>query len=155
VTTAPAPSLIRPLHYTQYLAGLLVEGRLPALALATGMTVTYHDPCYLGRVQGAYEEPRALLSAIGGLDLAEMDNNREQALCCGGGGGRLWFDTPREERFAPRRVAEAQATGAEVLATACPACLSCLEDGVKTTGERIAVLDVVELMAQAVPGGGP
>jgi Fe-S oxidoreductase len=142
----------RPLHYTQYLAGLLAEGGLPPLAVAEEIVVTYHDPCLLGRGQAVYEQPRALLAAIEGVDLREMDNNREQALCCGGGGGRLWFDTTRDERFAPLRVTEARDTGAAVLATACPACLSCLADGVTTTGAPLAVMDVVEVMARAVKG---
>jgi Fe-S oxidoreductase len=154
VTTAPAPSLIRPLHYTQYLAGLLVEGRLPALALATGMTVTYHDPCTSAASRGPTRNRGRCCPRSAGSTSPRWTTTASRR-CAAGGGGRLWFDTPREERFAPRRVAEAQATGAEVLATACPACLSCLEDGVKTTGERIAVLDIVELMAQAVRGGRP
>jgi Fe-S oxidoreductase len=141
----------RPLHYTQYLADLLAQDRLPALA-AESMALTYHDPCYLGRTRGVYEEPRELLSAVEGIELREMENNREQALCCGGGGGRLWFDTPLDERFAPLRIAEAEATGATVIATACPACLSCLEDGVRTTGGRLAVMDVVEVLALGVRG---
>ena len=80
-----------------------------------------------------------------------MADNREQALCCGGGGGRMWTETPAEERFALRRARDAQATGAEVLATACPACLSCLEDGLKVIGAgETRVMDIAEILAQAL-----
>jgi Fe-S oxidoreductase len=149
-----AGELFRPLHYTEYLADLLAHDRLPALSSAA-TTVTYHDPCYLGRTHGIYEQPRALLRAVDGVELQEMDNNREQALCCGGGGGRLWLDTPPEERFAPLRVAEANATGATVIATACPACLSCLEDAAKAAGGAMVVKDVAELLAAGLKGDRP
>lgn len=137
-------------HYTRTLAGLVEEGRVP-LTAAEPLTVTYHDPCILGRAHGVYEEPRRVLQAIQGLEPREMENNREQALCCGGGGGRMWLETPVEERFATVRVREAQATGASVIATACPACLSCLEDGLKMSGARdMRVMDVVEIVAAAL-----
>lgn len=140
----------RPLHYTQYLAGLLEDGRL-RLTRQLRLRVTYHDPCYLGRRHGIYEEPRRLLQAIPGVELVEMRDSREQALCCGGGGGRMWMETPTEERFGNLRVQQAADTGAEVLATACPHCLVCLEDSVKVLGVKgLRVMDVAELLAQAL-----
>lgn len=139
-------------HYTQLLAELLDEGRLSLGAAEAGpIAVTFQDPCFLGRGRGLYEPPRQLLTAVDGVELREMEDNREQALCCGGGGGRMWMETPAEERFAVRRARDAQATGAQVLATACPSCLSCLEDGLKVIGAAdTRVMDIAELLAEAL-----
>ena len=146
----PVGEAFRPVHYTQFLAELAAGGKLPALA-GEPTVVTYQDPCYLGRKHGVYEEPRAVLHAVPGIELREMDNNREQGLCCGGGGGRMWMETPAQERFALLRVKEAAATGAQVLATACPACLACLDDGLKVAGVRdLRVMDVAEILQSAL-----
>ena len=148
-TRYPVGDAFRPLHYTQFLAELAAAGKLPGLK--ADATVTYHDPCFLGRTHGVYEEPRQVLASISGVDLREMDNNREMALCCGGGGGRMWMETPAEERFAVIRAREALATGAEIIATACPACLSCLEDGLKVVNaDNMRVMDVAEIVAMAL-----
>lgn len=139
-------------HYTQLLAELLDEGRLSlGTAGADPIAVTFQDPCFLGRGRGLYEPPRQLLAAVDGVELREMEDNREQALCCGGGGGRMWMETPADERFAVRRARDALATGAEVLVTACPACLSCLEDGLKVIGAaETRVMDIAEILVQAL-----
>jgi len=141
-------------HYTQLLDRLVQEGKL-RLERPVELVVTYHDPCYLGRHAGEYEAPRRLLRAIPGLDLREMPRNRENSLCCGGGGGGLWMDLPKEQRFAVHRVEEARATGATVIATACPYCTSMLEDAVKILDleEEIQVLDVAELLSRSLEGG--
>ncbi|MDR5710238.1 MAG: (Fe-S)-binding protein [Armatimonadota bacterium] len=140
----------RPLHYTQYLAGLLEEGRL-RFTRELRVRATYHDPCYLGRRHGIYEEPRRLLQAIPGVELVEMRDHREESLCCGGGGGRMWMETPAEERFSNLRVQQALETNAEVLVTACPHCIACLEDSLKVLGvQGLRVMDVAELVAQAL-----
>ncbi len=138
-------------HYTQLLAERLRAGKLE-LSRPVEATVTYHDPCYLGRHAGEYEAPRELLQAIEGLTLVEMPRNRESSLCCGGGGGGLWMDLPMEERFAVMRVQEAQETGATIIATACPYCTSMLEDAIKTLDleEEICVKDVAELLSEAL-----
>jgi Fe-S oxidoreductase len=138
-------------HYTEVLDRLIAEGRLkPAGPLE--QTVTYHDPCYLGRHNGIYDAPRRVLQSIPGLKLVEMPRNREESLCCGGGGGGAWAEYPLEERFAVLRVREALDTGAQAIATACPYCTLMLEDAVKVLGveDRIAVKDVAELLAQSV-----
>ncbi|MDR5695146.1 MAG: (Fe-S)-binding protein [Armatimonadota bacterium] len=140
----------QPLHYTEYLARLLEEGRL-RFTREVPVRVTYHDPCYLGRRNGVYEEPRKLLQAIPGVELVEMRENREQALCCGGGGGRMWMETKPEERFSNLRVQQAAETGAELLVTACPHCITCLEDSLKVVGiSGLRVVDVAEIVAQAM-----
>jgi Fe-S oxidoreductase len=115
-------------------------------------TVVYHDPCYLGRHGGIYEEPRRVLAGIPGLELREMPRNRAEALCCGAGGGGLWSEVPVDERFAVLRIREAREAGADVLAVACPYCLTMFEDAVKVLDleEEIQVRDVAELLAESV-----
>ncbi|MGD1995902.1 MAG: (Fe-S)-binding protein [Anaerolineae bacterium] len=143
---------IEVVHYTQLIAQLLEHGGL-ALSGQVERTVTYHDPCFLGKQNQIFDEPRAILQAIPGLDFVEMDRIRERSLCCEGGGGRMWFEgTNSEERLAFQRVHEAVEAGAEVLAVACPFCLSMLEDAVKVQGleEQLQVMDIMELVAQAL-----
>jgi Fe-S oxidoreductase len=130
-------------HYTQAIEELLDSGKL-GKGSSKG-TVTYHDPCYLGRHNGVYESPRRLLE-LSGLKVVEMGNSRAQALCCGGGGGRMWMETPPAERPGSRRVHEAAGTGAELLATACPYCISVFES--ERGSEAIPVTDVAELLAR-------
>ena len=136
------------LHYTQLVAELIEQGRLK-FSKEVNKTVTYHDPCFLGKQNHVYDEPRAILKAIPGLKLVEMDRSRERSLCCEGGGGRMWAEgTNLEERLAFQRVHEAAETGAEILAVACPFCLLTLEDAVKVQGldSRLQVMDVMELV---------
>jgi Fe-S oxidoreductase len=134
-------------HYTKLLDRLVHEGRLnPITELAA--TVTYHDPCYLGRHHGIYEAPRRILQSIPGMTLIEMASNRANGLCCGGGGGGAWADPAPRQRLGALRVEEALSSGAEVIATACPYCIRMLNDAVKAAGvdDRIAVRDLAELL---------
>ncbi|MEW6264082.1 MAG: (Fe-S)-binding protein [Thermodesulfobacteriota bacterium] len=112
--------------------------------------VTYHDPCFLGRRLGEYESPRWILSDLLGLELREMENNRESALCCGGGGGNFFTDVLGGGSRSPARarVRQAMETGAETLVTACPNCARMLEDAVKAEGleEALEVLDLAEIV---------
>jgi len=143
---------IEVLHYTQLLALLLEEGK-PEFSGRVEKTVTYHDPCFLGKQNHVFDEPRAILEAIPGVRFVEMDRIRERSLCCEGGGGRMWVEgTNLEERLAFQRVHEAAETGAEVLAVACPFCLAMLEDAVKVQGleEQLRVMDIAELVAAAL-----
>jgi len=147
------PADWQPFHYTQYLADLLAGGRL-SLPRRVERTVTFQDPCYLGRLNGEYDAPRAILSAIPGLKFVEMEPAREAGLCCGGGGGRMWLETPVGERFSDLRMDQALLTGADALATACPFCLSCLEDSANLQSDHpLEVLDVAELAARSLAGG--
>ncbi len=145
----PAQDGFRPLHYTQYLAMLIEEGRL-SFDKPFPKRVTFHDPCYLGRRNGILDPPRQVLAAIPGLEFVEMAQSREEALCCGGGGGRMWMETTAGERFSSIRVQEAVSTAAEVLVTACPHCIACLEDSVKLSGQPLRVMDLAELAAEAL-----
>lgn len=114
-------------HMSQYLLELIDEGRLE-LKGEYPEQVTYHDPCYLGRHNNVYDEPRNLLKKVAGLKLVEMENFGKNSLCCGGGGGRIWMDTPQEERFSDIRLKQAKATGATILATSCPYCITNFEE---------------------------
>jgi Fe-S oxidoreductase len=143
---------IEVLHYTQLLSRLIEQGEL-TFESEFEKTVTYHDPCFLGKQNQVYDEPRAILEAIPGVKLVEMDRNRERSLCCEGGGGRMWVEgTNLEERLAFQRVHQAAETGAEILAVACPFCLLTLEDAVKVQGldEQLRVMDIMELVDLAL-----
>ena len=143
---------LRVQHYTQLLAGLLESGDL-RFAGKVEKTATYHDPCYLGKHNKVFDEPRAVLKSIPGLKLVEMDRSREKSLCCEGGGGRMWLEgTNPNVRLAQLRVKEALETGAEILATACPFCLLTLGEAVKhiKAEEKIRVMDIAEIAAQAL-----
>jgi Fe-S oxidoreductase len=115
------------IHMNQYVLELIKEGRLQ-FSGEFEKSVTYHDPCYLGRHNGIYDEPRELLNKVSRLKLVEMEACRKNSLCCGGGGGRIWMDTPQEERFSDIRLRQAEATGAQVLATSCPYCITNFEE---------------------------
>jgi Fe-S oxidoreductase len=99
------------------------------------------------------EEPRRILRAIPQLELKEMAHTGPNTLCCGGGGGRMWLETEAHARLSHLRVEEAAATGAQVLVTACPHCIACLEDSVKLRGLPLRVMDVAEVAAAALAGG--
>jgi len=141
------------LHATQLLAKRLEEGKLP-FKTEIRKVVTYHDPCFLGKQNKVYDEPRALLAAIPGLTVKELDRSRERSLCCEGGGGRIWVESSSEtgERLAETRVKDAVELGAEILATACPLCVLTLEDAVKTTGheDHLKIMDISEVLAMAL-----
>lgn len=139
-------------HYTQVLADL-VESRKLEFTRSVEATITYHDPCYLGKHNGVFDEPRSVLKAIPGVTLVEMDRSREKSLCCEGGGGRMWLEgTNPATRLAQQRIQEALDTGAQILATACPFCLLTLEEALKhlNAEDRLKVLDVAEIAMQAV-----
>jgi len=138
-------------HISQYLFELINEGRLE-LTKDYRKKISYHDPCYLGRHNGIYDEPREVLKKVPGLELIEMADSRENSLCCGGGGGRIWMDTPKGERFSDLRLEQAQEVGAEVLATSCPYCITNFEDSRLTleNSEAIEIKDITEIIQEAI-----
>ena len=138
-------------HISQYLFELINEGRLE-LTKEYGKKITYHDPCYLGRHNGIYDEPREVLKKVPGLELIEMADSREDSLCCGGGGGRIWMDTPKGERFSDLRLEQATGVGAEVLVTSCPYCITNFEDSRLTLGdsEAIEIKDITEIIQEVI-----
>ena len=139
-------------HMSQIIAGLLKEGKLTPKKDFGGLKVTYHDPCYLGRHSGIYDAPREVLAALPGVEFVEMERTREQSMCCGGGGGGLWTEKLKGERLSDLRIEEALATGATVLATACPYCITMFEDSARTLNvdEQIKIKDVTELFLESL-----
>jgi Fe-S oxidoreductase len=137
------------IHISQYLLELVSEGRLD-LTKEYGKKVTWHDPCYLGRHNGIYDEPREVLKKIPGLQLIEMPESRADSLCCGGGGGRIWMETPKGERFSDLRVKQAVQSGAEVLVTSCPYCITNFEDSRLTIedSEALEIRDITEIIQE-------
>jgi Fe-S oxidoreductase len=138
-------------HITQYLASLINQGKLK-FSKQINKKVIYSDPCYLGRYNGIYDEPRKVLQSIPGLELMEFPDSRENALCCGGGGGRIWMETAKNERFSDIRVEQALKKGADIIALACPYCFLNYRDSVLTMdkAEVIQVKDIAELVAEAI-----
>jgi len=142
-------------HYTEFLADRLDQLK-PLLTHEVKAKVAYHDPCYLGRANGIYDQPRAILQAIPGLELVEMSHNHKNSLCCGGGGGGMWLDGFQWEkahvRLSEWRVSEALAAGAEVLAVACPYESPRFEDAAKTVqgAGQLKVRDIAELLVEAM-----
>ena len=138
-------------HYTLVLRDLIAAGKL-TFKSRPATTVTYHDPCYLGRYNQIYDEPRQIIRAIPGIRLVEMTHHRADSLCCGGGGGRMWQDIKAEVKMSEVRIREAEATGARMLVTACPLCRIMLEDARKSLGltEKLQVMDLNELVLQAM-----
>jgi len=138
-------------HYTQFLAEVLGEGKLK-LTQPVNKVITYHDSCYLGRANEVYEEPRKILRAIPGLKMVEMERNHIRSFCCGAGGGRMWMEEKLGTRINQERTEQAVKAKAQVVGTACPYCLTMISDGIKEKGleESMSTIDLSELVNQAM-----
>jgi len=139
-------------HYTQVLADL-IEARKLKLSKALAFRATYQDPCFLGKQNLVFDEPRGILTSIPGLQFVEMDRSKQRSLCCEGGGGRMWTEgETKGTRNGEIRIKEAVALGAKAIATACPFCLLTLEDAVKISGlaSEIVIRDISELVAESI-----
>jgi len=136
-------------HISQLLFELIEAGKIN-LTGQYPKKVTYHDPCYLGRHNGIYDEPREVLKMVPGLELVEMADSRADSLCCGGGGGRVWMDTPKDERFSDLRLQQASEAGAEVLATACPYCITNFEESRLGLEAGPEIKDITEIVRDAL-----
>jgi Fe-S oxidoreductase len=143
------------LHHSQLIDRLVAEGRLRPTGRVPA-TVAYHDPCYLGRHNQVYREPRSALEAVPGIETVEMPRHAERGLCCGAGGARMWMEERIGKRINQERMDEAVSTGADTVGVACPYCLIMLDDGARARGDRTQVLDVAQLVARslAAPGAG-
>ncbi|NDA95752.1 MAG: (Fe-S)-binding protein, partial [Actinobacteria bacterium] len=135
-------------HHTQLLNQLVREGRLIAINKSE-KSLTYHDPCYLGRHNQVFEAPRELLGATG-VTITEMPRNQERSFCCGAGGGRMWMEEKLGTQINLNRVDEALATGVEEVAVACPFCRVMVTDGVAARESQVQVLDVAQALLRAV-----
>ncbi|MDQ6837504.1 MAG: (Fe-S)-binding protein, partial [Actinomycetota bacterium] len=150
------------LHHTQLLEALLADHQLlPAERVES--KVTYHDPCYLGRHNEVYDEPRGVLATLPGVETVEMHRHKRTGFCCGAGGARMWLEENIGTRVNLNRTDEALGTGADVIATACPYCMIMLDDATKTrqsegtADESVRVLDVAQLLERSLtetPRGG-
>lgn len=136
-------------HTSQLLAQLIADGKV-SLSGDLAKKIIYHDPCYLGRHSDIYDEPRQVLDALGSENMS-FAKEKGLSLCCGAGGGRLWMETEPENRFSDAKATEAVEAGAEMIASACPYCLSMFEDSVKSINhEEIECRDLIELVAEAL-----
>jgi Fe-S oxidoreductase len=148
-------------HHTQLLNRLVREGKLTPVAEGAGASkrsITYHDPCYIGRHNGVYSPPRELLQILPGAELVEMERNSEKSFCCGAGGARMWMEENIGERINVNRTNEAVGTGADQIAVGCPFCRVMLSDGLTaaqaagTAREEVEVLDVAQMLLASVKG---
>jgi Fe-S oxidoreductase len=136
-------------HYVQILREIIDRGELD-VSKGLDARVTYHDPCFLGRYNGEYDAPREILNRIPGVDLVEMERNRENSFCCGGGSGNFYTDLFGSIENSPARIRirEAHETGADILAVACPSCMIMLEDALKVEGleKNLKIMDISEIV---------
>ncbi len=134
-------------HITELLSELIENNKLK-IEKEYNKKVTYHDPCYLGRHNGIFNEPRKILENIPGLQLVEMKDFAKNSLCCGGGGGRVWMETEKDERFSNLRLQQAIDVEAEVLITSCPYCIAMFEDSKVVMGleDKIEIKDITEVV---------
>jgi Fe-S oxidoreductase len=140
------------IHYTHLLKEILEENKLE-LTGEFPQKIVYHDPCFLGKQNGVFDEPRYILGRIPGAEIVEFDRSRERSLCCEGGGGKMWVESEsRLERLAEVRVKDAKALGASILAVACPFCVLTLDDAVKAKGfeEEMRVAEILEIIGELV-----
>jgi Fe-S oxidoreductase len=151
------PETFTVFHYTQFFKQMVERGKLkPAQSLDGSDIYTYHDPCYLGRHNGVYEEPRWLIKSIPGIRFVEMERSRDKSFCCGGGDIILWHEIEQEEmRMAEKRIKMARDLGANVIITSCPFCNIHFEDAIKTSGleGEMRVVDLMELLISTVSEG--
>lgn len=139
------------IHHTAFIEDLIKEGRIKGLNEMQAK-VTFHDSCYLGRYNNTYEPPRALINNIPGLEIIEMPRNKDKGFCCGAGGAQMFMEETEGKRINIERTEEALSTGAQVIASACPFCMTMMSDGVKTLANDsgIVVKDVAELVLEAI-----
>lgn len=139
-------------HYTQLIADLIRQGKLK-LTKGLKARLTYHDPCYLGRYSGIYQEPREILKSIPQTKLEEMERSKEMAFCCGGGGGLMWIEEqPGTTKINHVRIEDVLKTGAETVITACPYCLQMFEEAIehKEKKDSLKAKDLVEIVEEAM-----
>jgi Fe-S oxidoreductase len=140
------------LHHTQFIDRLISSGQLKLPEGFDRRKLTYHDPCFIGRWNDIFDEPRRVLSAVSQESVTEMRRSRNRSFCCGGGGGRVWMEEKIGRRINNTRVQEALDTGADALAAACPFCITMFEDGIKSVGaqDHFGVEDISEILAKAL-----
>ena len=145
-------------HISQVIAREVKAGKIKFNPVENENRVyTYHDPCYLGRHNQIYDDPRAVLDAIPGLKRVEMSRSRDRSFCCGGGGLMLFYEPKEDVRMGVKRVQMAAEAGADVIVTACPFCMTNIEDAIKVAGleGKMTAIDLAELVDQRIVGERP
>jgi Fe-S oxidoreductase len=145
-------------HISQVIARDIKAGMLKFRPIDHSENVyTYHDPCYLGRHNQVYDDPRDVLDAIPGLKRVEMQRSRDRSFCCGGGGLMLFYEPKEEQRMGVKRVQMAADAGANVIVTACPFCMANIEDAIKVAGleGKMTAIDLAELVDQQMVRPAP
>ena len=142
------PNRFEVFHASEFLSRLLKEKRVPLKDLP--MTVTYHDPCDLGRGAQVFDEPREVIRSIPGVKLVELPKNREKCQCCGGGGNLEMLDPDLSSAIAARKMEEVLSTGAQALVTACQQCVRTMTTYARRNGIPIEVMDLVQLVQKAI-----
>lgn len=139
-------------HHTVFIDKLLADEKITLPEGLDKRKLTYHDPCYIGRYNDIYDEPRRVLTVLNNNGVTEMERNRNKSFCCGGGGGRAWMEEKIGKRVNQTRMKEALGTGAEVLAAACPFCITMFDDGIKgiEAEDKMQIEDIAEIVAQAL-----
>jgi Fe-S oxidoreductase len=144
-------------HISQVIASEVKSGKIKFNPVENGNVYTYHDPCYLGRHNQIYDDPRNVLDAIPGLKRVEMSRTRDRSFCCGGGGLALFYEPKEEQRMGVKRVQMAAEAGANVIVTACPFCMVNIEDAIKVAGMegKMTAIDLAELAEKQLARGNP
>ncbi len=144
-------------HISQVIAREVKTGKIKFSPVRNGDVYTYHDPCYLGRHNQIYDDPRAVLDGIPGLKRVEMSRSRDRSFCCGGGGLTLFYEPKEEQRMGVKRVQMAAEAGANVIVTACPYCMVNLEDAIKVAGleGKMSAIDLAELVDKQMVSESP
>ncbi|MDE2687554.1 MAG: (Fe-S)-binding protein [Chloroflexota bacterium] len=139
------------LHYSEFVSELIADGRIKPL-VQMNTTLAFHDPCYLGRQNGIFDQPRAIAEAIPGLELVEMERSRSQSFCCGAGGGHMWVEESRGRRVNHVRTDHFLDTGADTVGVSCPFCLQMMEEGIGTKGAQNShrAKDLLEILDESL-----
>ncbi|HHJ52012.1 MAG TPA: (Fe-S)-binding protein, partial [Caldithrix abyssi] len=136
------------IHHTEFIDQLVREGKITVKPENNGQKLTFHDPCYLGRHNHVFDAPRENLKTLG-IDYVELENNRENSFCCGAGGAQMWKEEEKgDQPVRQKRFEEVQACGADIVGTACPFCLTMMNDAANELEANVQVKDVAELIAE-------